>query len=265
MKRKDVLFVISLLGLLCLLVACGQAKRTAWSEYNLNDDVKCIEVRGYKVIQNEMGDIEKGTRLSIYHPGDGAKTYSYDVIFTSNGLACEQKLLNSRDQLLGKEKKRYNRSGLCLGKYTYNNEGELKSYSDYGYRDGVLVSHCIYSADSLCLNKEHYGYESGGKITVQFVTSENRSGTYSHIYEKGRLKEAWYGEKSPDFPYGFHLVNTYNEYGEVEKKVQEIYTNSTVLTYTYQYSYDEHDNWVKRIDYLNGMPSAYVERNIEYF
>lgn len=265
MKRRNALSIIGFLGLFSLLVGCGQAKKTAWAEYNLKDDVKSIEVRGYKVVQNEMGDIEKGSRLSIYQPGDGAMTYSYNVTFTHNGLTCERELLNSRDQVLSQEKKSYNRSGLCLGKYTYNEKGQLESYSDYGYRDGVLVSHCIYSADSLCLNKENYGYEPDGKITVQFVTSENRSGTYSHIYKKGKLIEAWYGEESPDFPYGFHLINTYNKYGEVEKKIQEIYTNSTVLTYTYQYRYDKHDNWVTRIDYLNGMPSAYVERNIEYF
>lgn len=266
MKRKSVLSVIILLALLCLLAACGQqSKTTAWTEYNLSDEVEYIEVRGYKIVQNKMGDVEKGARLNIQHPEAGAMTYSYNVKFSHDGLVCDRELLNSKDQILCHDEKKYSELGHCLGKHTYNEKGELESFSDYRYREGVLVSHCVYSADSLCLNKEYYGYEPDGKIAVQFVTIDNKTGTYSHIYNKGKLVEAWYGEESPDFPYGFHLINTYNEYGEVEKKIQEIYTNTTVLTYTYQYSYDEHKNWVTRIDYLNGMPSAYVERNIVYF
>lgn len=55
----------------------------------------------------------------------------------------------------------------------------------------------------------------------------------------------------------------YNDQGDVVE-VWTVYNNIKDTKITYLYGYDEMDNWITRIEYLNGYSQNYYERTFRY-
>jgi len=73
--------------------------------------------------------------------------------------------------------------------------------------------------------------------------------------------------------------NWYTYYGKLTQKVtlkydengnvieRKVYDSDGKLfeDFSFKYTYDEHGNWTKRIDYLNEFPEYILEREYEYY
>ncbi len=137
--------------------------------------------------------------------------------------------------------------GFPSAKETYTYKNKLLVGKDT-YRNGVLSVRAFYEYDGENLLIGSLFKEEGSIIWDSKFT-----------YDEGnRLKEE-YIEINANKNNGFR--NKFSADG----RVIEHLTLSSDKVSTYVYTNDKQGNWIKMIDYENGVPMLYVERNIEYF
>jgi len=126
--------------------------------------------------------------------------------------------------------------GRLIEQVTYFN-GELSSKIKYG-DDMMMIEHISYFTGSENTTKSKYNNEGQYIGTITFDKDGNIIMTSNTEYDtKGVLK-------------GF---TTYNSKGEIKSTIH------------LHWEYDEKLNWIKKIEYKNGILSKITEREIEYF
>lgn len=61
---------------------------------------------------------------------------------------------------------------------------------------------------------------------------------------------------------------SYDSFGNILENVKIQFINKNEIQridYSYEYNYDDYNNWVKRIDYYNSKPIRIIERDLQYF
>lgn len=157
-------------------------------------------------------------------------------------------------------------------------------YFIYDEKWNLLRKSSIYSGNYLTL----YNYDSLGRISEELMVKEDiLNGKKKYSYLKNSLLESSILIKAPDvnslITYQYNNKNqlsnmsvnstftnrkdsslfVYNKKGDlIEKK----YTTSKGNNITkFKYSYDNNDNWIKKIEYVNGKIFNEITRDIQYY
>ena len=156
-------------------------------------------------------------------------------------------------------------------KYSYNADRQLIecNYIDvdklpsanevYTYKDKKLVSKDTYRNEKLSA-RALYQYNSENQLICSlFQGVGNAIWDSKYIYDKNKKLSEEYIVINGNEKNGF--LNKFSSEGRL---IEHLTFSSNKLS-TFHYTNDKQGNWIKLINYEQGVPILYVERKIEYF
>lgn len=135
--------------------------------------------------------------------------------------------------------------------YSYNSAGKFDRIN-YLNRDKTIDSYFIFKYNEEARKKESYCYASNGKLLSNTSTELNFNSKeeLNKIFKEGREETS--------------IMKIYNESGHL---IDVKYYKGKELLYEFKYevTLDSFDNWIKRIEYQNGVVFQMTEREIIYY
>lgn len=263
--------------LICLVIVSCSSKNgfRLKNEYNLQKSVKSIEEVRYYAAKDDDG-ITKG-QLSGY------SLMSFDAW----GNILLRREFDSDKKLIKKFQNEYDYQNSTYKEFEFKNNDSLNIYSvsDYSIDSNKRISSEVhYLANGNVLFESELTYDSNGNKTKE-IESENGNQTiieWINIYEEKQLVERKeYLNGNDKFS---KTIFKYDDLGNVVKKIWINQQGETVFNdsfeydkfrnvtaklseksrQTFTYEYDQNNNWIKRIEYINDTPWIITERKLEY-
>jgi hypothetical protein len=281
---------LTLLVLFVALIAqsCSNEKiENDWTRDNLQGKVLSYSEFSYEA-ENRFGNIEKGER---YRPW--SNEYDHQIKYDEKGNKIEKNSYNSDGSLSSRYTYKYDEKGNKIEKNSYNSDGSLSSKDTHKYDEkGNKIEDNTYNfGGSLRFKGTHKYDEKGNKIEDNYYNSDGSlRSRYTYKYdEKGNKIEGneYYSDGSLRSRYTYKYdekgnkieENEYNsdgslarkwtyKYDEKGNKIEENEYNSDGSLNsknTYKYEYDKQCNWIRRIEFTNGIPEYILERQYEYY
>lgn len=214
-------------------------------------------------------------------------------------LKCKRRISFNRDKTI-RQISEYNKDGEIKNFYKHNySNGKIRSISEYR-EDGKLFAKTIFIWEQNQLREQRYlpdgtlnnqwflrTLDSNGRMTKeewkyhdeQYETNEtfyhyDKINRIDSVRTENSLTEVKYNTLSNNFPI---KVNTYNSGTNELKKEKSFRYNfegdlvkeykNGVLIKSYEYVYDEKNNWVKRTEFETEaeIPSEIIVREIVYY
>lgn len=279
MKKTALTFLIILTA---IGTSCSEMdnNNNDWKKLNLKNKVKSISEQNYEAIE-ENGNIFKGNKSSN-------SELDIEVQFNKNGFLTQKTMFDINGKMLNHYKYEYNDKNLLekTTKYTptenidkvyvhlYNKENMLETeitytalgnteYTDkYIYQNNLLLSQETYTANGNLYCKWEYQYNKNGKKTKADWHINNTLIQTSYRYnDKDELIEQ---EELNQDQIKTRWKYEYDNYGNISKEICIFSDNSEGIK-KYEYVYDEHKNWTKKITFDNEFPSFITERTINYY
>ena len=167
--------------------------------------------------------------------------------YDKDGNKTEWNRYNLDGSLDKKSTYKYDEKGNRIEKNSYNSDG---SYSTVNNFDG----------------KSTYKYDEKGNITERVLRSDSaqEKRKYTSKYdEKGNKIEN--NRYNSDGSLSFKYTSKYDEKGNKIENNEYNSDGSLDKKKTYEYEYDKQGNWIKRIEFTNGIPEYILERQYEYY
>ena len=136
----------------------------------------------------------------------------------------------------------------------FDNKGNQTERNGY-YSDGSLSNKWTYKHDDKGNQIEGNCYDSNGSLSLKY--------TYKHDDKGNQIERIGY-----DSDGSFFNKWTYKDDDNgnlIESNIIYDSDGSLSFKYNYEYTYDEKNNWIKCIEFINDIPLEIVEREIEYF
>lgn len=233
------------------VVATAQQKNDLQKE-NLHGNIKSVRETAYEVTYNDAGKLDKGeikefifdnSLKKFNEQGNITEEIWYDfeniqdskrtnTQYNAKGLPTEA-LIEEKDGSSIKVSLKYDEKGNLLEEIFHRKEGQEKFSYKYDQK-GNRIEHTAYDI------KYSYQYNDKGQVIEENIHDE-----MDKISTKTIIK--------------------YDKKGNFIKKTAHYLDVSTKENYTYQYTYDQKGNWVKRIEYKDKNPIQITERVIEYY
>lgn len=230
-------------------------KKNDVEKMKLYGKVKSLRKISYKVVE-KYGDIYKGDISYKY-------SSNVDCKFNEDGVIMEENMYDSYDGSLETKKI-----------YIYDDKGN-KIEEIYNNSEGFPTVKKKYKYDDKGNNIELNGYRFDGilssKYTHTFDDKGNEIESNSYNPDDGTLKYKMF--KRYDIFGNLILISQHYPNGKLYHKLtykyddkgNKIELNKYGKKYTFKYEFYENNNWIKRIDYEDGIPITIVERTIEYY
>lgn len=277
MKMKK--WMLYIIPLFLALAACDNKKEreTDWDIYNLHGEVKSLKQTEYGV--KFVGDsISKGAKShwnwtnfsmdfnregmltqQLMYDKDGGVLSRTECHVDERGLVVEESEFGGNDELISVKKLTYNKRDFLIETVTYYALDSLQEHHVYNYNDKrKLDAVDCYGADGALESRQVYSYNEAGEIS-QLTIIDEKTGQET-IYYKTYTPEGLLSEVRMCL-HGQCATFFYNAHGDEER---EIYFDGTEGD-SFQYEYDEKNNWIQRTTFANGKPQYIVERVIEYY
>lgn len=195
---------------------------------------------------------------------------------------------NTNSEIKWISKYEYDQKGNKIKAYFYNPDGSLYNRYTYKYdRKGTLIQETQYT-DAFLENKYTYRYEeveesdkikdikSHDKYRYEFDDKGNLTKMFYYypdgtILSKDIFKYDERGNEIEVILYRDNKILTYKttlRYDEKGNKIEEImYYHDGSVTYSANkdYEYDSYGNWIKEIEYRDGVGKYIIEREITYY
>ncbi len=245
------------------------------ARYEIKGPVSKVTKYSYKALDS-FGSITKGERVC-----------HNEILFNENGVIQKIISFNENDKIDGltsyeyedgrkKFETNYNEKGELLSKTVYSKEGRTLSEQRY-FKDGSLNDrYLIYNLDEKgnIIKKEyknHNAKSSRYSEAIYFsydnynrIIKVNEGGgpihfSYSNIYSKKPIKFSEFDAVKQKVTSEGYIE--YNNKGDIIKIIK-----NGKLQECYEYTYDERDNWITRIEFETEakIPESIVNRKIEY-
>lgn len=251
--------------------SCKQFNVKATSQFGnvVTSDTTYISERQYNMEGDEIGfrSWSPTTELvAVYElREDGTKIhgqkYSNSVLeseywYNEKGLVKRMWTVYTTGTLKGKTsdvRYVYNDFGKHLADTSYNENGELKHLTIYKYNsDSLLEERTVYQADGGVLSSTKYYYDENKRetMTAEAVAySDSKNYTETKYDSKGRKSKFVRSSSSR----ASETTYSYLDFGHDEcTTMLETVTTKTGQTFKrtdYEYEYDDHGNWIKKITY----------------
>ena len=271
---------------------------------NLKNNVKQVTVFVYKAGEIN-GKYEKTGYYYRKKPGEiytydkNGNNISYHAITDSLDFSEQEKLedykleYNTNNKLIKKVtndiKSPESNYSNTIELYEYDDEGRISSYTSLKKNKKLFYTISYkYDKNSEFISKYKTKNPSNRtKIKLEYTTIEN-AGLICTIFRnnkaddiliydnQGRLVERRESHskiisRSPlrTKSYYDRIIYTYNEPGDIVKKEKISgdlwsFKNKNYVR-TYRYIYDEHNNWIKKMSFVDGIIYSIEEREIEYY
>ncbi len=243
---------------------------------NLKGSVQSVYIKTFKVSKSSGELIQKyalkhkynteGNLVEISNFGYNEKLDSKEVFYYNDAKLTSVRIENSTGETGKTTSFQYDRNGVLLAQEKMNNRQETEHKTTYLYNDkGQLLSKTKTIPSINYSMTESYVYNNKtGHVVVK--NKKARIGTSKETYEYNTRdlisKKSEYNAVSELFS-----VITY-EYNDNNDKISlKKHDANGVQTYdeSYEYTYDQHKNWTKRISYHQGVKASVTTRDFVYF
>jgi hypothetical protein len=193
--------------------------------------------------------------------------YVITKYFYQKGNLIEKSNYASNGILHSRIKYKLDENGCPVIEFEYMSDGILYKYKRYLYDNNKkLIEEISYNSSGILEAKYNIVYDKDG-----FMIEENTyipdnlllTTTNKKYFNKGKTIETKMFTPANKNP--IRIIEQYNEKGNLNKKLK--YGPDGILSnnISYQYEYDKVGNWIKRITFVNTLPSHVKEREIIYF
>ena len=265
MKYLTILFVA------LIAQSCSNEKiENDWTADNLQGKVMSHSEYIY-IAKERFGNIEKGERiLSRVFRGFIEYIGSNQRKYAENGNKIEENWYKLDGSLDKKKTYKYAENGNRTEENSYEADGSLSSkYGDaptktYKYDEkGNKIETNIYRSDGSFRNRDKYKYdEKGYKIERYYSNSDGRVvlvSTSKYDKKGNKIECNGCGWEAEDETYKYDEKGNIIEY-------KGIFDNGFLLfKKSYEYEFDKRGNWIKQIEFLDGIPTYILERQYEYY
>lgn len=211
---------------------------------------------------NEQGNILKFNRFN----SDGSLNGKSITIYDSLNIKIESKFFNSKGELTNQNSFRYDMNGNLTNLITYNPDGSISfqkkfSYDDFGnniedivFRETYGKSKYEYKYDTLGNVIESIWFDSKGELVSKTILEYDSNGNI--ISRKNFYFSLELNEK---------IIYEFDSYGNRIK--EEVFSPKGKLRLfkSYDYEYDEFNNWVIEKEYIKDKLRNIIERRITYY
>jgi hypothetical protein len=248
--------------LLIITISCNtnQERLNDLEKLKLEKDIKSIIIKEFDALE-KFGEIVEGNH----------QTPDAVIKFNENG-----NILELKDCMLFEEN--FNNSlrlqTSSITKYLYDGLS-LKEKNEYD-KNGGLFQKWKYTTDTKGNILKEISYNKLGVENYRYV---NKYDKLNNLIESIRYYPN--STKQDKFQYGSNVNDKSEELtngsDEILSKIKHddgtfhiykkgllIQFNNTVNDYTYKYSFDDNNNWIKRIEFENDKPIKITKREIEY-
>ena len=236
-----------------LVVSCSEVDggdgRNDWEEGNLFGEVKMITDSIYAAE-------EKSGEIVIVE----LKKYSISQ-FDSKGKMIEEKEYNSEGEQLRITKYQHDDQG---NRTVYNSDGELIYKSKYHYDSkGNTIEEDMYDSEGELGRQIKSQYDSDSKLIekVSYGRDGELTGQFKYQYDsKGNMRES-----TSYFPDGRIMLVKYGNKGNMIEMAHYDADGMLKEERTYQYEFDETDNWIKQTAVYSEDYKKIIIREIEFY
>lgn len=258
--QKNIIMKRILFFSFCILFLtnCGRKEsRNDLQQLYLKGEIKQLKVSSYTVVE-KFNQVEKKAKTT--------ERENFLLIFNDKGNQVEKTLFSPTDKPIRKFTYQYDMKGKRALVNEFREDGSLKVRYIYTYvQEGNQLEVNAYNGEGAFIEKETRTYDSNqnpleeisyngkGDLEQKQVNIYNNEGlcSESNLYTgTGELK--------------FRYTYLYdNENNMIERKKYDK-EGKTIANHTYTYSFDKQNNWIKRIEYINGKATYLTEREIGY-
>jgi len=249
-------------------------------DFNLNGSIYSITQTDFEVTKDSNGNIIKGDtvdcseRIYVFDEHmrimeekfcmlDFLSSYKYE--YDSDGKLIRRTDFENLDR-----KYEYDNQGNQTRELMFDSEGLMGSWTYKYDHNGNRIERNGYLGESF-VERWIIEYDGGNRKVLEYMVSEEPDNTptterieYEYDTKDKLVKTV---STDPDRKDRAVAVNTYhyNDQGDKTKHYSmNGFHNSREVTKTYQYEYDKKNNWIKRIEFENGIPHVITIRVIEY-
>ena len=218
-----------------------------------------VDGSSHKYICNDKGKI---IRAASCDP-DGNVLSESNSIYDSNDNSIEVIQIDFKTGKVNKTIREFDNNGNMVVSISSNEDKSqvyrhVSKYND----DGNQISSHQYSNDKLTGYLTYKYDEKGNNIEMQVYLPDGNL-DYRQVYlynEKGWLMEqkTYNGDGSLGNEYLQHIY-------ERDSDGNLVFKDKTPKGYRYEYEYDKHENWIKKIEFYKKFPVIMALREIQYF
>lgn len=259
--------VISLCLLLSSLMIYSQNRKTDLQNEGLKGKVKSVRETPYRAIEEE-GKIEKGEIMK-----SKSSRVAREIEDMYANIHVEYTLQGGRMTM-----ESYKENNSLENKFTYHydekrNKTEVKIYEENNSLDAKLVYYYddkgnkteieVYRENGRLEGKVIYTYDDKGDMIGMDFYEDNLI-IYRFTYrndDKGNVIEGEFYVGDIESKYTCH----YDDKGSMIEQNWYNSDGSLDSSHTYQYQYDDQNNWIEKITYVNDKPIEITTRDIEYY
>ena len=203
-----------------------------------NNDNEIIKNLGLNTIPNTIQEQTfntKGTLKNFQIIGPNTKARCFHLTFNEKGNLIEEKQLNPKnlEEIIATHTFQF-----AIEKDYKKSENIPNSEAQYDEK-GNCISRTFFNDDKILLSKSIYTYDAQNNLLSEEIFDSNLRPFIQHLYK--------YNEKN-------HCI-------EIHKKTAD---NSINILLKYQYTYDERDNWIERIEIEKGFVYTLTKRSYTY-
>lgn len=217
---------------------------------NINDMHYRFNESGYFIEQLDYTSDQKFVQRIVY-------------VYNGGGQVMEERVENPDGSLNHKEVvvRRDDRGNKTEAKLIYNTlSSPFKVLFTYDANNN-LTETCVYHDGAVFLKFQSKYDQAGNEIENWDITAGEGT-IYKYDARGNRTEETRYNQNGEMIGKKTTVYNLHNQKTEVRKYDKD---GHLLFTTSYTYVLDDHQNWIRQIEYFNGKPLTMTERAIEYY
>jgi len=150
----------------------------------------------------------------------------------------------------------------CIKETRFNKEGNIKYVKKFKYEKNNKIEETKYDDKGFIKSRYENKYYSNGIIKEAKSFSEDGELYFHKYYDKSGygLKTIYYKDNEIDYIWKYLK----DEFGNTIQSTKNDENDLEVLKYTYDFEYDNKNNWIKKTTFRNEVPDRIIEREIKY-
>ncbi len=224
-------------------IVMNQDLKNYFATYNIDGNMTSIV--NYDNLGNQIDKWifrynNKGLTLGgNFYANDNTLLDSTTYIYDSEGNVIEYYHYDSDGRLKSKTINTYDEKGNVIESKIYDSNNLLFRINKYKYKKRNLIEDVSLDRNSFVMYFSQYTYDNNSNLVNQIINNADSSLNTEGVY-------------------------CYNEHSDIVKSTIKV-PNEPTVTYTYSYKYDDRQNWIQKIMYLDTLALFLTIREFEYF
>lgn len=254
--KKFFIFLV----LIFLIISCKTTLKNDWQRQNLKGKVKFIKQIPYEVAFDKDGTLQKGKISENF-------SENVEEFFYPNGFFNEIRYFDAEGNLKEYNIAFYDAQSRLTERHFFNENKEIEEKIVYLCdKKGNIIEKKFQNLEGLTNLKKKYIYNKQGQAIEEYNYDQegNFIGKASYTYDpkhKKVNKSVYYDSENVVWGESFIRYNAQGDY--IEEKCD--LKNSKKGIFRYEYTYDAHENWIKKVEYQDNEPQKILERSINYY